>query len=433
MRVIASVLLLALAVLWGPASAGAETRVALVMGNSAYRHTAKLSNPVNDASLIASILRRQDFEVLLHLDLDFKSMRRAIKAFTTKLEENGRDTVGLVFYAGHGLQSEGINYLVPVDARIDKEGDIPVEAVDVSSLLGAIRIAGNRLNIVILDACRNNPYAASFRSAGRGLARIDAPVGSLIAYSTAPGSVAADGNSANSPYTQALASAMTRPGLKVEDVFKRTRQVVYDATGGKQVPWESSSVFGDFYFEPAATATRGDDADEEAEDQSVEIAFWESVKDSDNPQLLQTYLDKYPDGAFAPIARTMIDQMKTRSAVGRTTNDSGEERPAPAPAAANPFDGVWKIVRVSPSCKQLRQKNVTFTISIKDGRIIWQRGKGFVNKRGTFRAISSVKNGRQAIYVGRLKGDDGNGRFIGKRLGKGVGCKGMITLTRLSK
>lgn len=230
--------------------ARAETRLALVIGNSAYQHTSVLPNPANDARLMADRLTALGFSVVggVQTDLDDRAMKRAIRDFTSALREAGRDAVGLVFYAGHGLQVGGANYLVPVNAQIEKEGDVAIETIDAGAMMAGLADAGNRLNIIVLDACRDNPYKGFSRSAARGLARMDAPTGSLIAFSTAPGQVAADGEGGNSPFTAALADVIATPGLKIEDVFKRTRERVYEKTAKKQVPWETSSIFGDFYF-----------------------------------------------------------------------------------------------------------------------------------------------------------------------------------------
>lgn len=230
------------------APAHAETRVALVIGNGAYKNAGALKNPANDARRMSEALGRLGFEVMAFQDLDQAGMKRAVRDFAEKLEAAGRDTVGLVFYAGHGIQLNGANYFIPVNAQIEKEGDVAIESISADDVMVALGNARNRLNIVILDACRNNPFARSFRSASRGLARLDAPVGSMVAFSTAPGQVAADGEGENSPYTSALVDVLAQPGMKIEDVFKRVRERVYETSGGQQVPWESSSILGDFYF-----------------------------------------------------------------------------------------------------------------------------------------------------------------------------------------
>ena len=221
-------------------------RIALVIGNSAYP-TAPLKNPSNDAKAIAAKLKELGFEVYSYTDLGQVDMKRHIREFGNKLAE--KEGVGLFYYAGHGMQLNGENYLIPVDAQIEKEQDVELEAVNLKRVMGEMEYARNDLNIVILDACRNNPFARSFRSTtGRGLAQTTAPKGSFIAYATAPGSVASDGSGSNGLYTQELLKALSKSGLKIEDVFKEVRKNVYEQSQGKQVPWENSSIFGDFYF-----------------------------------------------------------------------------------------------------------------------------------------------------------------------------------------
>ena len=186
-------------------------------------------------------------------------MKREIQAFGEKLQKGG---VGLFYYAGHGIQVNGHNYLLPVGAAIEHEKQVEYEAVDMGAVLSEMDYAHNRLNIVIMDACRDNPFARSFRSISQGLASVDAPTGTLVAYATAPGSVANDGQGDNGVYTGELIRAMVQPGLKIEDVFKQVRSAVREATGGRQVPWESSSLEGDFYFIcPTAAGSRADSFD----------------------------------------------------------------------------------------------------------------------------------------------------------------------------
>jgi hypothetical protein len=234
-----------------PPTSAAERRQALVIGNGAYRD-APLKNPVGDARAMAAVLRQAGFTVTQIENADRLAMQRATLAFGKALD---RDAVGLFYYAGHGMQVRGINYLIPVGTRAESEDEVEVEAVDVNYVLARLVTAGNRLNIVILDACRDNPFARSFRSTGGGLASITAPTGTLIAYATAPGSTAADGDGANGLYTGELIAAIRQPGLRVEDTFKRTRMAVVERSRGKQTPWESSSLMGDFYFlSPPAVA-----------------------------------------------------------------------------------------------------------------------------------------------------------------------------------
>ena len=233
-----------------------EQRIALVIGNGAYRDS-PLSNPVNDAKDMAKALRAFGFEVIYGENLSQNDMKRNIRAFGDKIRNGG---VGLFYYAGHGIQINGANYLVPVRAVITKAEEVEYESVDVGLVLAQMENAHNRLNLVILDACRNNPFARSFRSTKNGLASIDAPSGTMIAYATAPGSVASDGGAGrNGLYTQELLRFMGTPDLNIEQVFKQVRIAVQSKTQNKQVPWESSSLVGDFFFlrgQPALTLAK---------------------------------------------------------------------------------------------------------------------------------------------------------------------------------
>ena len=239
--------LLTVTILASALAQAAETRIALVIGNSDYS-SGSLPNPANDAKLIGDALTSLGFDVIARRNADQITMKRAIQEFGSRLESAGPGAVGLFYYAGHGLQLSGRNYLIPTTARIEREGDVEIEAVSADWVIEQMRYARNRLNIVILDACRNNPFTRSMRSVDHGLATMDAPAGILIAYSTAPGAVAADGTGRNSPYTEALTQAMRDLHEPVEQVFKHVRVGVMSATSGKQVPWESSSLTGDFYF-----------------------------------------------------------------------------------------------------------------------------------------------------------------------------------------
>jgi hypothetical protein len=226
------------------ASPSSENRIALVIGNSHYK-TSPLLNPTNDARAMARALGQSGFKVIIKENAGQKEMLQALRDFGDSLKKGG---IGLFYYAGHGMQIKGKNYLIPVDANIEREDEVAYTSVDANQVLDKMEAAGNRMNIVILDACRNNPFARSFRSTAGGLAQMEAPVGTLIAFSTAPGSIASDGNGANGLYTQHLLSAMNEPGSKIEDVFKRVRKNVRQDTDSKQIPWESTSLEGDFVF-----------------------------------------------------------------------------------------------------------------------------------------------------------------------------------------
>ncbi|MBA4358538.1 MAG: hypothetical protein C0405_12530, partial [Desulfovibrio sp.] len=196
-----------------------------------------------------NMLKGMGFEVLSHLNANQKQMENAIRQFQGKLT---KDSVGLFFYAGHGMQVNGVNYLVPVGAKISQESDVKYETVDAGKVLDAMHTAGNPLNIVVLDACRDNPFARSYRSSAKGLARMDAPTGTFIAYATAPGDTAADGDGKNGVFTKYMLEYMPTPNLEVDKVLKKVRVSVMRETGKRQVPWQSSSLTGDFFFKGGA-------------------------------------------------------------------------------------------------------------------------------------------------------------------------------------
>jgi hypothetical protein len=235
-----------------------EKRIALVIGNNAYDSLERLKNPVSDAKLMTRTLRDLGFDVVERTDADEKTMKRAMQEFGRRIAEAGRDTVSLFYYAGHGLEVNGVNYLVPIKARIQREGDVEIEAVDAGLVLRQMEDAGSRVNFVILDACRNNPLSRGWRSKTQGgLAGMEAPMGSLIAFATSPKSVSMDGEGENSPYTQALAKAIQEPGLAAEAVFRQVRVRVLEVTREQQRPWESTSLTGAFYFVPPSAVTSG--------------------------------------------------------------------------------------------------------------------------------------------------------------------------------
>ncbi|MCK5145220.1 caspase family protein [bacterium] len=222
-------------------------RLALVIGNARYSHGGSLRNPVNDARAMKVALELLGFTVLVHENCDQKAMKRAMDEFGKLLEGHA---VGLFFYAGHGIQVNGHNYLVPVDASLNNQNDVEYDCVRAGRLLAKMESAGTQTNIVILDACRDNPFERSWsRSArGKGLAFMDAPSGSLIAYATSPGTTAADGSGSNGVYTSAILQYIHTPGITIEELFKRVRRQVKQQSGDKQTPWESTSLEGNFYF-----------------------------------------------------------------------------------------------------------------------------------------------------------------------------------------
>lgn len=299
----------------------ADGRVALVIGNSDYA-MAPLKNPVNDARAMARVLREVGFEVAQFENVSQPQFIAALREFSTRLRATGG--VGLFYFAGHGMAIKGVNYLLPVDADIRTEDEVRFRSVDANEVVAKMEAAGNRLNIVILDACRDNPFARSSRSKTSGLAQMDASTGMLVAFATAPGSVAYDGDGSNGVYTSNLLKNMLLPGLPIEMALKRVREGVVQQTEHKQTPWESSSLIGDFCFvscpgqEPV---TRGE---ARPEDPAIEVAYWNSIKDGSSIADLYLYLSRYPNGHFRDLADQRIArQLKgegdaTRVAQGRS-------------------------------------------------------------------------------------------------------------------
>lgn len=226
---------------------GPEQRVALVIGNSNYRNAPQLANPDNDAQSMAQFLNSAGFEVISATDLGQNDMLRVVQDFSAKVSARGPNTVAMVYYAGHGVQLAGENYLVPVDAKVSNQTDLVNDSVRLVDVMSTLETIPSRMRIVILDACRNNPFPG-VNDAGRGLAIVDAPNGSIVGYSTAPGAEALDGSGGHSPYTQAFLNVAREPNVPIEQLFKRVRLQVNRTTSGAQIPWESSSLTSDFTF-----------------------------------------------------------------------------------------------------------------------------------------------------------------------------------------
>ncbi len=298
--------------------------VALVIGNGAYQHAPALSNPPNDANMIATTLEGLGFRVFRGMDLNREEMERALRNFAKALK--GAEA-GLFFYAGHSLQVEGKNYLLPVEAKLIDEIDLEFEAIDLNSVL-RIMERSTKTNLVFLDACRDNPLARNLvrsmgtRSAaiGRGLARVEAGVGTLIAYSTQPGNVALDGEGENSPFTTALLEHIGKPDIDVAAMLRRVRQGVIEATNGNQVPWSHSSLTGDFHFviggDTTVTVEVPPALSRPFDDRVLELAFWNSVKNSEDAAQFEAYLKRYPQGTFVQLA-----QIKVASLTSPKTTD----------------------------------------------------------------------------------------------------------------
>ncbi|WJR81905.1 caspase family protein [Bradyrhizobium sp. NP1] len=325
----ASGLLLSLPILNLPAEA-TESRVALVIGQSAYRAVPALPNAANDARQMTDLLGAAGFSVTSAPDLGQNEMRQAVSDFAGKIAASGPDTVALVFYAGHGLQIDGENYLVPVDVDPKRESDIPVQAVRLNDLMNTLGALPTRMRIVMLDACRNNPFPALSGATGHGLAIVDTKAGasgSFISYSTSPGAEAEDGSGEDSPYTTAVLSIARQPNLSIEEAFKRIRVAVNQATEGRQTPWESSSLTSDFRFfsgdgAPPAAATTPAAASQPAsatrtvEDWRKALAgkepkvAYELVVADDTVAAYEAYVAQFAQGAYAPRVRSLLERRR---------------------------------------------------------------------------------------------------------------------------
>lgn len=279
---------------------GNAPRIALIIGNGSYGSVAPLDNPVPDAVLMAETLEAQGFKVTMLTDADQVTLNRGIAQFGRDLRDGGKDATGLFYYAGHAVQSFGSNYLLPTDASLTNAADLSLVAVPAQAVLRQMFSAKNKTNIVILDACRNNPFDAIPDLNDNGLAEMKSPTGTFLSYSTAPGAVALDGLEGNSPFTKALARQIPMAGLPIEQIFKNVRVEVIEKTNGAQTPWDASSLTGDFVFKPKKVLS----AQERAE-----IQLWNSVKDSTDPVPVVLFMRSYPDSPFIEDARTLLSKI----------------------------------------------------------------------------------------------------------------------------
>jgi hypothetical protein len=324
------------------ASAHADKRVALVIGNAGYQSVPRLTNPTSDAAAVGAALQRLGFTVRRETDVGFDAMRRALKDFAGM--SAGAD-IAVIYYAGHGMEIGGENYLVPVDAKLATDVDVPYEAISLNLALGAVEGArGTRL--IILDACRNNPFLAKIqvgaksRSISRGLARVEPDLGTLVAYSAKEGTTAEDGDGEHSPFTKALLQHIEEPGIDVEFLLREVRDTVREDTDGKQEPFTYGSLPGKaVLLSPAkAAAPTAPTLTDNGNEIAAEVAFWNTVKDSGDRKLLESYLTQYPNGRFASLAGIFIARL-----------DSEAAKPPPAtPPAANPASPAGPAAAGSP-------------------------------------------------------------------------------------
>jgi hypothetical protein len=338
-RTLAALLAALVALLLAAPVALANGRVALLIGNNAYP-SAPLRNAVNDSRDLAAALRELGFRTILKENTTRTEMISALQEFGRALE--GADAA-LFFYAGHAMQFKDRNYLIPIDAVMGSEDDVTFFSVEVAQVFDRMERARTRFNFVILDACRDNPFRDTFKVSASGLAQMSGPSGTLIAYATAPGMTAADGFGRNGVYTGHILQNIKVPDMPVEVLFRKVREGVERDTKRLQTPWELSSIKGDFVFNPtgraaaggAAARSGGPSADVAAQ---IELQFWKAVQDSSRPEDIQAYLDKYPNGAVAPLARNRIDALigRSRVAAAPATSPPAAAAPVTSPPAAPP-------------------------------------------------------------------------------------------------
>ena len=385
---------LLLAVLAAPAPAA--PRVALVIGNATYAHAPALANPLNDAADIGAVLERLDFSVTLVENAGHAALRKALLEFTLAASAS---EMAVVFYAGHGIEVDRRNFLVPVDARLASDEVVEFEAVPLELVLQAVERASG-LRLVILDACRENPFAVQMqragatRSIGRGLARLEPSGDTLVAYAAKGGTMALDGAGRNSPYTEALLAHLEEPGLEVMFMVRKVRDAVLAATGGRQEPfWYGSLSSRRVYLaarpvttepEPSQGPSTADKAGSDrvaAERLATERVFWESVRGSEHPVDIQSYLDRYPGGNFEALALNRLKHLE----------DPAE--PSASQATATP--AAASTVVTSPKCTELSGRNLE-----KGHAECWQE---IENRPGCHLWRTDYRSGQITTWSGRCR------------------------------
>jgi hypothetical protein len=299
-------------------------KVALVVGNGKYKDAPELKNAPNDAKAIAEVLKASGFAVTMLLETNKDALIGAIRSYVNAMEK--QKAVGLFYFAGHGVQLDWRNYMLPVDAVIDKVDDVAKESVDIARLMEGLTKAANPMNVIILDACREDPFGKA-RKPVKGLSQMDAPTNTILAYATSPGNVASDGDGANGLYTENLLREMKVPEAKIEDVFKRVRLGVRRKSNGAQIPWESTSLEEDFWFQPPKELKAASDAERDRLMKEDEAA-WEKAQQSKDAKAIEEYLRRFPSGNYSELAQVYLD---------RALAKEGEKKVQIASAEGNPY------------------------------------------------------------------------------------------------
>ena len=432
--------------------AHAEKRIALVIGNSNYKHAGLLGNPANDAAAIATLLKAAGFaSVDVRRDLGVVEMRQALGDFSEAAQDAD---MALLFYAGHGIEVDGTNYLIPVDARLARDFDVEDEAISLDRALRAIERA-KRLRFVMLDACRDNPFTKAMRrtsrSIGRGLARVDAPMmDTLVAFSTEAGTVAADGDAVMSPFTTALVRHLATPGLDLRIAFGRVRDEVMKSTNNRQRPFIYGSLGGStvaIVDAPPVAVPAVSAVPVLPDPCGAAEAHWKSTEIIGSRAAYQDHLARFGRCTFAGLAAAQIatidrddktialeEERKRAEAQARRIQSEPEQPaaapkrteterdrvaalpPAEKPAGSAGFDGAWTVTR--STARDCNSKGATFTIRVRGGVVTGPGGAGSISPSGTFRVP-----GKSNHFAGTLRGSSGSGTYTGR-------CTGTFTATR---
>lgn len=427
---------------------GPEQRVALVIGNANYQHAPQLANPDDDAQSMAQFLNSAGFEVVAATDLTQDDMIRVVQDFSAKIASRGPNTVAMVYYAGHGVQLAGENYLVPVDAKVSNPTELVNNSVRLVDVMSTLETIPSRMRIVILDACRNNPFP-EVNDAGRGLAIVDAPNGSIVGYSTAPGTEALDGTGGHSPYTQAFLNVAREPNVPIEQLFKRVRLQVNQSTSGAQIPWESSSLTSDFTFfgDTAVAANRAPvkapvvQVASNLPSRSTRQAY-DYVVSEGRPEYYQEFIQMYPHDPLCDHVRWLLNNILlsqawhkavlVNSPLGyKTFYESYGD--SPYAQVALKLEAQPKQIPLMQATKFLAPQNATPTLKIGnlpvvqkpvDGNVIGKLGNGgqIVNLPSGNNNQPSQQNGTPSQTPGKIvtlpaptnttNGNGGSGKIV---------------------
>ncbi len=387
------------------AQAPNDVRIALIIGNSAYPGNMALANPSNDAKDMAETLRNMGFGVIEIRDASREQITSGIERANKAL--SGKQGIGMLFYAGHGLQLDWHNFMVPIDAKLNTAADVPKQTVDIEAVMNTFKSAGNRMNIVVLDACRDNPFADGKTSTGKGLAPLDAPTGTFLAYATAPGNVAQDGDGKNGLYTGFLLQELQKPSASIENVFKRVRFAVRKASNGAQIPWETTSLEDDFVFNSGIKKTVKLTEDQKEKEFDIEKAEWDKIKDSKSADPFYAYVQKFPNGLLTQSAMSAIDRFNKAKTVA-VADKSGQ-------IIRNGYAEVFRVgdvgqfIRYDGYTKKEVSRRTNETLSIKDGVVTFSGGSLFTTA-GEF-----IRSGDGTTFDPPMPALPADGLAVGKR------------------